>query len=158
MLSVIGQAGGMTQNRLVTLRLSTDLIAKIEVAARLHEETPAELIRRCLGEALRETVSPVPKGELALLSSAFDKAQGWLDLQAKLRKAGFVLRLDGERLGLHEWPSDRFVLWIEEIGHSLAELTLQFRAPFPGALSRRAGLSTPRTSTREVGRNSGRAA
>lgn len=128
----------MTQHRLVTLRLPTDLITRIEAVARQREETPAGLIRRCLGEALRETPPAVKRGDLAVLNLAFDQAQSWLDLQAKLRKAGFVLRLDGERLGLHEWPSDHFVLWIEEIGQSLADLTLQFRAPFPGALTRRA--------------------
>lgn len=128
----------MTQHRLVTLRLSTDLITRIEAAARRCEETPAEVIRRCLAEALRETPPAVKRGDLAVLNLAFEQAQGWLDLQAKLRKAGFVLRLDGERLGLHEWPSDHFVLWSEEIGQSLADLSVQFRAPFPGALTRRA--------------------
>jgi hypothetical protein len=148
----------MTQQRLVTLRLPTDLIAKIEAAARLQEETPAELIRRALAEALREAPTAVPRTEMAVISAAFDKAQGWLDLQAKLRKAGFVLRLDGERLGLHEWPSDRFMLWIEEIGHTLAELMLQYRAPFPGALTRKAGLVPGRVGPTEAGRKPGRAA
>jgi hypothetical protein len=148
----------MTQHRLVTLRLPTDLIAQIEAAARLQEETPAELIRRALADALREAPTAVQKSEMAVISAAFDRAQGWLDLQARLRKAGFVLRLDGERLGLHEWPSDRFVLWIEEIGHSLAELMLQYRAPFPGALTRRAGLAPREEGVTVRGRHSGRAA
>ncbi|WP_139327825.1 MULTISPECIES: hypothetical protein [Rhodobacter] len=148
----------MTQNRLVTLRLPTALIAKIEAAARLQEETPAELIRRALSDALTEAPSVVPKSDMAVISSAFETAVGWLDLQAKLRKAGFVLRLDDDRLGLHEWPSDHFVLWIEEIGHSLAELMLQFRAPFPGALTRKAGLATNGISRTGSGRRPGRAA
>ena len=152
----------MTQHRLVTLRLPVDLIAKIEAASRLQDETPAELIRRSLETALREVPTAVPKSDMAVISQAFDTAQGWLDLQAKLRKAGFVLRLDGERLGLHEWPSDRFVLWIEEIGQSLAELMVQYRAPFPGALTRRAGLSLERSGRAEGvtdgGRHAGRAA
>ena len=156
----------MTQHRLVTLRLPTDLIAKIEATARLQEETPAELIRRCLEAALREVPAAVPKSDMAVISQAFETAQGWLDLQAKLRKVGFVLRLDGERLGLHEWPSDRFVLWIEEIGHSLTELMVQYRAPFPGALTRKAGLSVTRGGVPagitdgiiDGGRHAGRAA
>lgn len=148
----------MTQHRLVTLRLPTDLIARIEAAARLQEETPAELIRRSLSDALREAPSVVQKTEMAVITAAFDKSQGWLDLQARLRKAGFVLRLEDERLGLHEWPSDRFVLWIEEIGHSLTELMLQYRAPFPGALTRRAGLSPRDGGATGSGRHSGRAA
>ncbi|WP_444460555.1 hypothetical protein [Rhodobacter capsulatus] len=86
----------MTQHRLVTLRLPTDLIAKIEAAARLQEETPAELIRRSLSDALRRPRASC-KNEMAVITAAFDKAQGWLDLQAKLRKA-FVLRLEDERL------------------------------------------------------------
>ncbi|WP_444454702.1 hypothetical protein ACTTAI_04975 [Rhodobacter capsulatus] len=126
--------------------------------ARLQEETPADLIRRSLSDALREAPSVVQKSEMAVITAAFDKSQGWLDLQARLRKAGFVLRLEDERLGLHEWPSDRFVLWIEEIGHSLADLMLQYRAPFPGALSRRAGLVPRESSATGRGRHSGRAA
>ena len=148
----------MTQHRLVTLRLPTDLIARIEAVARLQEETPADLIRRSLADALREAPSVVQKNEMAVITAAFDKAQGWLDLQAKLRKAGFVLRLEDERLGLHEWPSDRFVLWIEEIGHSLADLMLQYRAPFPGALTRKAGLAAHGVSRSSSGRQPGRAA
>jgi len=148
----------MTQHRLVTLRLPVHLIAKIEAAARMQEETPAELIRRSLTEALREVPAPVEKSELAALSAAFEKAQGWLDLQAKLRRAGFVLRLEEDRLGLHEWPSNRFVLWVEEIGHSLAELMLQFRAPFPGALTQRAGIAARDGSPTGRGRQPGRAA
>ncbi|ADE86438.1 hypothetical protein U717_15090 [Rhodobacter capsulatus R121] len=152
------ESDDMTQHRLVTLRLPTDLIAKIEAAARLQEETPAELIRRSLSDALREAPSVVQKNEMAVITAAFDKAQGWLDLQAKLRKAGFVLRLEDERLGLHEWPSDRFVLWIEEIGHSLTDLMLQYRAPFPGALTRRAGLAPREVGVTGRGRHPGRAA
>lgn len=148
----------MTQHRLITLRLPVELIAKIESAARLQEETPAELIRRALSEALQDVPSAVNKSQMAVLSAAFENAQGWLDLQARLRKSGFVLRLDGERLGLHEWPSDHFVLWVEEIGQSLAELMLQFRAPFPGALSRKAGLVASGVSQSSLGRRPGRAA
>lgn len=144
----------MTQHRLVTLRLPIDLIARIEALARASEQTPAETIRQSLATALRDSDAPMPRGEMQVISAAFERAQGWLDLQARLRKAGFVLRLDGDGLNLHEWPSDRFVVRAEDLGHSLTELTLQYRAPFPGALVLRAGFR----SGRERGRDNGQAA
>ncbi|GGH62124.1 hypothetical protein GVY41_18135 [Frigidibacter albus] len=64
---------------------------------------------------------------------AFTEALGWLDLQSRLRAAGFVLRLgtDGV-LALHSWPADHRLIDSAAIGQPLAELTLRFRAAFPG--------------------------
>ena len=64
---------------------------------------------------------------------AFAEAFGWLDLQSRLRAAGFVLRLaqDGT-LALHTWPADHRLIDSAAIGQPLADLTLRFRAAFPG--------------------------
>jgi len=71
---------------------------------------------------------------MAALQEALDLAEGWIDLQMRLRRAGLVLRAGGPegRLGVHEWPSDRFMIALDEIGPSLGELVLRYRAPFPG--------------------------
>lgn len=70
-------------------------------------------------------------GELA---PEFAAAASWLDLQRRLRARGFVLRLDGAgALYLHIWPSDRRLMPVEALDHSLESLSLHFRAVFPGA-------------------------
>jgi len=70
------------------------------------------------------------------LAAEFDAAVNWLDLQRRLRARGFVLRLDGAGgLYLHVWPSDRRLLPVEALDHSLESLSLHFRAVFPGAMA-----------------------
>lgn len=145
----------MTQHRLVTLRLHHDLIAAIEAAARAQHLNPAEVIRGILFDALAPGPAPRPRTGpaqgIVAMHQLLEAADGWLDLQSRLRHDGFVLRLIEDRLAVHEWPSDRFVIWLEEIGHTLAGLSLRFRAPFPGALPRRMELPP-------LGRGRGRAA
>ncbi|MDD8023176.1 MAG: hypothetical protein PHX82_08725 [Paracoccaceae bacterium] len=134
----------MTQHRLVTLRLHHDFIAAIESAARAQQLNPAEVIRNILFDALMRAPAPrtptSPARGLLAVRQVLDAADGWLDLQRRLRHDGFVLRLAGDRLAVHEWPSDHFVIWLDEIGQTLAGLSLRFCAPFPGALPRRVEL------------------
>ncbi|OWY01354.1 hypothetical protein [Thioclava sp. IC9] len=127
------------QHRLVSLRLPLDMIDRIAAEARAFGLPPAELIRRVLQEGLAEeptsapstTKEPLP--EMAAVQAALDQARDWFDLQHRLRDAGFVLRLaGGGALGLHAWPTNRFLLLLDEIGPSLTELVLRFAAPFPG--------------------------
>ncbi|OWY01738.1 hypothetical protein B6V75_14285 [Thioclava sp. F1Mire-8] len=128
-----------SQHRLVSLRLPLDMIDRIAAEARAFGLPPAELIRRVLQEGLAEeptsalptTKEPLP--EMAAVQAALDQARDWFDLQHRLRDAGFVLRLaGGGALGLHAWPTNRFLLLLDEIGPSLTELVLRFAAPFPG--------------------------
>ncbi len=122
------------------MRLSLDLIALIEQEAHAFDTSPAEVIRRALRIGLtpaaepEDDFHPVPLPEMAALQEALDLAEGWIDLQMRLRRAGLVLRAGGSdgRLGVHEWPSDRFMIALEEIGPNLGELVLRYRAPFPG--------------------------
>lgn len=115
------------------------MIDRIAAEARAFGLPPAELIRRVLQEGLAEeptsapptTKEPLP--EMAAVQAALDQARDWFDLQHRLRDAGFVLRLaGGGALGLHAWPTNRFLLLLDEIGPSLRELVLRFAAPFPG--------------------------
>lgn len=153
-----------TQHRLVTLRLSADLIAALELEAHRREISPAQMIRLAIVETVRRRApasrAPVAEGTGAeggtgtaappsnyaprpsLIAATFDAASDWLDLQRRLRTEGLVLRLHEEswsaesRVALHDWPSDRFVIWLDETGQSLGELMMRFRAPFPGGMRR----------------------
>jgi len=145
----------MTQTRLVTLRLSTDLINAIEIEAHRHEITAAQVIRAALSEVLIRRAAPPASSNYSprpsLIAATFDAAQDWLDLQRRLRAEGLVLRLaegdrvSGTRIALHDWPGDRFLIWLDDAGQSFAELSLRFRAPFPGALRRHAAAFPPGT-------------
>ncbi|OOY22793.1 hypothetical protein BMI91_19365 [Thioclava sediminum] len=128
-----------SQHRLVSLRLPLDLIDRIAAEARAFGLPPAELIRRVLQDGLAEEAAPeapaakAPLPEMHAVQEALDQARDWFDLQHRLRGEGFVLRLaGGGALGLHAWPTNRFLMLLDEIGPSLTELVLRFGAPFPG--------------------------
>ena len=123
----------MTQERLVTLRLPDDLIAALSGAARVEGCAPADIIRDALAASLRQRAAPADAIS-ADVAGAFRTAPDWPGLQAKLRRLGFVLRLDGaSHLSLYSWPRERCVMPVERLGHTLTTLSLRFHAPFPGA-------------------------
>lgn len=126
--------------RLVSLRLPLDLIARIEEEAHALGLSPAETIRRVLRDAF-EAQAPIqdepsgPLPEMAAIQEALDRSGDWLDLQRRLRAQGFVLRESGRgRLVLHDWPENRALMPLDELGVSAAELVLRYRAPFPGGV------------------------
>jgi hypothetical protein len=123
------------QDRLVTLRLPLELIQQIERLSRAQDQSPAETIRSALETGLGRAEPGAPTPLRAVLNSAISAAGGWLDLQVRLRRDGFVLRMHEEgRLALHDWPVDHFVLWLDTLGHDYAGLCLRYHAPFPGAV------------------------
>ncbi|WP_372840537.1 CopG family transcriptional regulator [Phaeovulum sp.] len=131
----------MTQHRLVSLRLPDTVIDALERAARVQGRSPAEIVRALL-EAAVAGADPVSlramSGSFAQVHTALAEARGWLDLQARLRKAGFVLRLSDEgALTLNSWPADRALVPIDTLGSSLPALCIRFRAAFPGAVPMR---------------------
>ncbi|MDP2061498.1 MAG: CopG family transcriptional regulator [Phaeovulum sp.] len=139
----------MTQHRLVSLRLPDNVIDALDRAARMQGRSPADVVRALLEAAL--SAAPLPErmrgGSLALVLAALGAARGWLDLQTRLRMAGFVLRLsEAGVLTLNSWPANRALMPIEALGTSLPALCIRFRAPFPGAVPARA------TSTRPTGK------
>lgn len=119
-------------DKLVTIRLPQTLIKEIAVLARTQSCAPAEVIRRALTVGLSQSARPKPVHNI--VAQLLSEAESWLDLQIALRRNGLVLRLHTEdRLALHSWPHDRFMLWLSTFGTDYAGLSLQFRAPFPGA-------------------------
>lgn len=134
--------------RLVSLRLPLDLIARIEQEAHALGLSPAEAIRRALRDGFEKTEAaevepPGPLPEMAALQEALDRAEDWLDLQRRLRAQGFMLRTDGRGgLVLHDWPENRALMPLDELGVSAAELVLRYRAPFPGGVGA-SGLPKP---------------
>ncbi len=131
----------MSQHRLVSLRLPDNLIDALSRAARVQEKSPAEIVRALLEAALAgadpESLRTLG-GSYAQVHTALIVARGWLDLQTRLRKAGFVLRLsDAGTLTLNSWPTDRALMPIELLGSNLPALCIRFRAPFPGAVPMR---------------------
>ena len=119
----------MTQHRLVSVKLPAALIAAIERAAHAADTPPAELIRGALIAAF----SAQNEGhDLRAVHEALLSAEGWLELQTLLRRAGFVLRARGPDLMLHSWPIEAEILPLDALGASQAALTLRYRADFPG--------------------------
>ncbi|MBN2739263.1 MAG: hypothetical protein JXR35_00035 [Rhodobacteraceae bacterium] len=122
------------------MRLPLELIALIEQEAHAFDTSPAEVMRRVLRIGLTPATEPdddfppISLPEMAALQEALDLAEGRIDLQMRLRRTGLVLRAGGPDgcLGVHEWPSDRFLIALDEIGPSLGELVLRYHAPFPG--------------------------
>ncbi|WP_157617147.1 CopG family transcriptional regulator [Thioclava pacifica] len=140
----------MKQHRLVSLRLPLDLIDQIGREAHALGLSPAEMAR----QALRRGLAPEPEEvgeaaptmlpEMVAVHEALDRASDWLDLQKRLRRAGFVLRA-GTRgaISLHDWPANRFLMPLDELGTSPAELVLRYRAPFPGRTTHSDPLAPP---------------
>ncbi|AMY71888.1 hypothetical protein [Frigidibacter mobilis] len=140
----------MNPMRLVSLNLPVELIAAIGRAARDAGQTPQDLVRATLQQVFLGNAAPTaePSQPAAWdaaqppvpVQRAFADALGWLDLQSRLRATGFVLRLGADRvLALHTWPADHRLIDSAAIGQPLAELTLRFRAPFPGQVQAEGG-------------------
>ena len=131
----------------VTFELSKDILLALGQAAQMAQTSPSDYLRAVLRTALE--TSPIRlRGEDEVIRLAITLASDWLDLQYRLRAAGYVLRLSEAGLRLHSWPRNRAILPIENIGHSLAGLVLRFGAPFPGDVSptRRVGLRKRRAA------------
>lgn len=125
----------MAQERLVTLRLSDDVLSALSGMARMDGRAPADIIRDALANALAARKGgsdriPAEVGE------AFRAAPEWLTLQSRLRRLGFVLRLDADgHLALFSWPHERMIVPVERIGHTQTTLSLRFHAPFPAGMT-----------------------
>lgn len=135
----------MTRSIKIAIDLPEALLRSLGHAARAAGVTPTDYLRTALAAALGGATKP----------SAADTVQGiiatsddWLDLQRRLRGAGYVLRrAEAGHLILHDWPLNRPVLPLADLGHSLAALTLRFHAPFPTDVS---VAPTPRKDARRA--------
>lgn len=115
----------------VSLNLQRTVIAALVRAARARNCAPADIVRE--GLALSLAISGSSGGALHDAIAALQVAESWIDLQSRLRQSGFVLRRgEGADLSVNSWPEDRLLMSLGDLGVSLADLTLRFRAPFPG--------------------------
>lgn len=115
----------------VTVDLPPALILALGRAARTAGMTPTDYLSAVLAAALERTPSR-PLGPADIVRQAVLAAADWLDLQRRLRRAGYVLRRGAAgELMLHDWPLNRPVLPLADLGHSMAALVLHFHAPFP---------------------------
>jgi hypothetical protein len=119
----------MTRSIQIAIDLPETLLRSLGQAARAAGVTPSHYLRSALAAALDGAARPAGTDPvLAIIATA----ENWLDLQGRLRGAGYVLRRAGaDSLMLHDWPLNRPILPLADLGHSLAALTLRFRAPFP---------------------------
>lgn len=126
----------MKIRRPITIDLPDDLLLAIGRASRVGGVSPTDFVVDTLAAALGAAgVAALTRRDTALVSALFDGAIGWLDLQTRLRGAGYVLRPGGTGcLALHSWPIERFLAPVEVLGHSLASLSARFRSPFPGLM------------------------
>lgn len=124
----------MKQQRLVSIKLSADLIVAVERAAHAGDISPAEVIRSVLNAAFLRAGRGGEVADLAGVRAALKQAEGWLELQAMLRAVGYVLRPENDGLVLCTWPIEVQILQLKSLGTDLAALSLRFRAPFPGLL------------------------
>ena len=124
----------MQRDRLVSLRLSDDLLLALGRTARLRGMAVPDLVRALLTRGTGDSAEVLPdlpvRGPIA---AEFAAAADWVDLQSRLRRHGYVLRpsVDGG-LAVHDWPGDRLLVALSRLGQDEAALTLRFRAPFPG--------------------------
>lgn len=148
----------MKQQRLVSIKLSADLIVAVERAAHAGDVSPADVIRAALNSAFLRAGRGGEAADLAAVRAALKQAEGWLELQGMLRAIGYVLRPDDAGLVLCTWPIETQILPLKALGADLAGLSLRFSAPFPGLLPGASGRAvrpdmlpakapeTPRTS------------
>lgn len=122
-------AAAMTRSIQIAIDLPETLLRALGQAARAAGVTPSDYLRTILATALAGAADPSAS---ATVEGIMATAQDWLDLQSQLRGAGYVLRrANAGHLILHDWPLNRPILPLADLGHSLAALTLRFRAPFP---------------------------
>ena len=127
--------------RTLQIRLHPELARAAEDLARARDITIGQLTRDLLSREISRTRNarpPVRADERlvaplrARLAADLAAADGWADLDRRLRARGYVLRAAGGGLALHDWPDDRRICKASELGFSYSRLMRRFRAPFSG--------------------------
>lgn len=115
----------------VELALPPALLLALGRAARAAGVGPSDYVAAVLAAAV-DRAGHCPLAATDIVRQAVLAAADWLDLQSRLRRAGYVLRRNpvGD-LMLHDWPLNRPLLPMADLGHSMTALTVQFQAPFP---------------------------
>ncbi|MCU0911829.1 MAG: hypothetical protein MUE98_10955 [Rhodobacteraceae bacterium] len=125
----------MSNDRTVTMRIPETLLAAAFEAARHDGMTTPDFIRAAIADRVAEFGGKARDPLAALrrrLRRDFGAADGWVDLQRRLRGQGLVLRVREEgEVWLHTWPVERRLVPLDRLGTTCAELVLLYRAPFP---------------------------
>mgnify|MGYP002078730129 CR=1 FL=1 len=125
----------MSKDRTVTLRIPEALLAAALNAARREEMTTPDFIRAAIADRVAEFGGPARDPLAALrrrLRRDFAAADGWVDLQRRLRGQGLVLRArEAGEVWLHTWPVERRLVPLARLGTTREELVVLYRAPFP---------------------------
>lgn len=121
----------MDTRRTVTVDLPEALLLALGRAARSAGCSPSDYLRAVLRGALDRTPARLrTEGEDIL--RAVNLSADWLELQRRLRSAGFVLRRAPEGgLAIHSWPVERALLPLRALGLGEADLTLRYGTGFP---------------------------
>ena len=121
----------MDTRRTVTVDLPEALLLALGAAARAAGCSPSDYLRAVLRGALDRTPARLrPEAEVIL--HAVNLSADWVELQRRLRAAGFVLRRAPEGgLAVHSWPVERAILPLRGLGRGEADLTLRYGAGFP---------------------------
>lgn len=129
----------MDTRRTVTIDLPETLLLALGRAARAAGCSPSDHLRTVLAAVLEEKPARPVSAEGRILQEV-RLAADWVDLQHRLRAAGFVLRrVPGGELTLHTWPVERAVLPLAALGFGETDLTLRFGVGFPADAPRGEG-------------------
>ena len=126
----------------ISLILPKPMLDAARQIARERDVSLGSLLRHALAEEIRRATrnAKTPNradeqllGPLrALLAVEFGAAQGWADLQERLRAKGFALREAGGGLALYAHSDGTRLCKASELGHAYGSLMRRFGAPFPG--------------------------
>lgn len=148
----------MEPSRTVTIDVPETLLAALGRAAAAAGVGPSEYLRAVLRGALDRSPARLRSREEEI-AQLLHLASDWVDLQRRLRAAGFVLRRDRQgELVIHSWPLERPLLPAAGLGLGLAALTLRFGTGFPADAEDLPRSAIPSTQPAHLSARTGRAA
>jgi hypothetical protein len=131
----------MDTRRTVTVAMPEALLLALGSAARAAGCSPSDFLCAVLRGALDRTPARL-RPEEEVIRRAVNLSADWVELQRRLRAAGFVLRRAPEGgLAVHSWPIERAILPLKALGLGEADLTLRYGTRFPPDAPRQTAIS-----------------
>lgn len=131
----------MDTRRTVTVAMPEVLLLALGSAARAAGCSPSDYLRAVLRGALDRTPARL-RSEEEVIQRAVNLSADWVELQRRLRAAGFVLRRAPEGgLAVYSWPIERAILPLKALGLGEADLTLRYGTRFPAEAPRQTAVS-----------------